>query len=258
MATAERRENTETRLTRAQSALIAIGAMFLPGIPAYNWLWPWLDSHPEWNTPIQSAVYVYFIVCTLFIGLRRWNWDQIGVNRKGIGFGIACGTVLIVARTFALLCTNIPLAWQLTTLDRLLGEAAFYFLLVGVGEELLFRGVMWRALEEWRGTRWALIVTALGFGIWHIYGRGVVGIAVGIIYGIFFGAIRWRAGGIVGLIIVHALMDLSAVAIVPDLRLSYLLTRVQVVNSWLAVLCELTFVGLLIYLWNASRRQPNV
>jgi membrane protease YdiL (CAAX protease family) len=237
-------------LTPSQSALVEIGIMFLPGIPAYLWLWPNVDG-TDLLLPVQSAVYVYFIACTLFIGLRRWNWDQIGINRKGIGFSLACGLVLIAARTLALLCTNIPLSWQLTTLNRLIGDVAFYFLLVGVGEELLFRGVMYRALEEWRGTRWALIITTLGFGVWHIYGRGVVGIAVGIIYGIFFGAIRWRAGGIVGLIIAHGLMDLSAIAIVPDLSMSYLLTQVQVVNSWFAILSEVTFVGLLIYLWKA-------
>lgn len=112
---------------------------------------------------------------------------------------------------------------------------------------------MYRALEEWRGTRWAIWVTTLGFGIWHIYGRWLAGFAAGIIFGIYFGAIRWRAGGIVGLTIAHGMMDLSAVAIVPDLRLGYLLTQVQVVNSWLAILSEVTFVGLLIYLWRAPR-----
>ena len=244
------------RLSPAQLALVEIGIMFLPGIPAYLWLWPNVDG-TAWSVPVQAVVYVYFIVGMLFIGLRRWNWDQLGVNRKGIGFSMACGLVLIAARTLALLCTNLPLAWQLTTLDRLIGDVAYYFLLVGLGEELIFRGVMWRALEEWRGTRWAIWVTTLGFGIWHIYGRGVVGIAVGIIYGIFFGAIRWRAGGIVGLIVAHALLDLSTVAIAPDVSMSYLLTQVQVVNSWLALLSEATFAGLLIYLWKMPRWRRN-
>ncbi len=74
------------------------------------------------------------------------------------------------------------------------------------------------------------------------------GIAVGIIYGIFFAAIRWRAGGIVGLIIAHGLMDLSIVAMVPNVDLNFLMTQVQVVNSWLAILSEIIFLGLLIYL----------
>jgi len=240
-------------MTRSESALVEIGLMFLPGIPAYLWLWPTVTG-TIWETPANVLVYIYFIVCILFIGLRRWNWDAIGVNRKGIGFSIACGAVLIVARTFALASTNIPFAWQFTTLDRLLSEIFFYFALVGVAEELIFRGVAYRALEEWRGARWAIWLTALGFGIWHIGGRGIAGFAAGILYGIFFGAIRWRAGGIIGLIVAHALMDLSTVAIVPNIEMSYLLNDIQVVNSWLAILSEATFVGLLIYLWKAPRR----
>jgi membrane protease YdiL (CAAX protease family) len=240
-------------LTKSESGLIEIGLMFLPGIPAYFWLWTHVTD-TVWEKPANAFVYIYFITCILFIGLRRWSWNDIGINRHGIGFSLACGGVLIAARMFALACTNIPLAWQLTTLGRLLGEIFFYFALVGVGEELIFRGVLWRALEEWRGTRWAIWVTTLGFGIWHIGGRGMVGIAVGIFYGIFFAAIRWRAGGIIGLIVAHALIDLSTVAITPNVEMSYLLTQVQVVNSWLALLSEITFVGLLIYLWKAPRR----
>lgn len=241
-------------LTRSESALVEIGLMFLPGIPALIWLWPRVSGTP-WETPANVAVYVYFIVGMLFIGLRRWSWSAIGINRYGIGFSLACGAILILARLFALASTNIPFAWQLTPLDRFIGEIVFYFALVGLGEELIFRGVMWRALEEWRGARWAIWLSILGFGIWHIGGRGIAGIATGIIYGIFFAAIRWRAGGIVGLIIVHALMDLSTVAIVPNIEMNYLLTQVQVINSWFAILSEITFIGLLIYLWKTPRRQ---
>jgi hypothetical protein len=79
------------------------------------------------------------------------------------------------------------------------------------------------------------------------------GIAVGIFYRIFFAAIRWRAGGIVELIIVHGPIDLSAIAIVPNIGMNFLLT--QVVNSWLAILSEIIFLGLSIYLWKAPRRQ---
>lgn len=241
-------------LSKSESALIEIGLMFLPGIPAYFWLWPRVTD-TFWETPANVVVYVYFIIGILFIGLRRWNWNEIGINRNGIGFSLACGLGLIAARFFALACTNIPFAWQLTTIERFVGEVFFYFALVGVGEELIFRGVAYRALEEWRGTRWAIWVTTLGFGIWHIGGRGIAGIAVGILYGLFFAAIRWRAGGIVGLIIAHGLIDLSTIAIVPDIRIDYLLREVRVVNSWLAILSEIIFLGLLIYLWKAPRRQ---
>jgi hypothetical protein len=53
----------------------------------------------------------------------------------------------------------------------LIGDVLFYLLLVGVTEELVFRGLMYRALEEWRGTRWAIWGTTIAFGLWHVGAR---------------------------------------------------------------------------------------
>jgi membrane protease YdiL (CAAX protease family) len=239
----------KVHLSPSQSALVEIGMMFLPALPAYIWLWPNV-SGSEWLMSVQSAVYVYFIAGALFIGLRRWNWDQLGLNRRGIGLSLACGALLVLARTFALLSTNIPLSLQFTTPSRWVSEIAFYFLLVGVGEELLFRGLMYRALEEWRGVRWAIWGTTLVFGLWHVGGRGLLGFAGGVIYGVLFGAIRWRAGGIVGLMIVHGLVDITTAAIVPENPLRYF-NQVQIVQPLLAILTVVVLVGLPVYLWTA-------
>ncbi len=237
------------RLLPSQATLVEICILFLPAIPAYLWLWPNVDG-TIWNAPVQSAVYVYFIAGALFIGLRRWNRDQLGLNRHGIGLSLSCGVLLVLARTFALLSTNIPLSLQFTTLARWMSEIAFYFLLVGVGEELLFRGLMYRALEEWRGVRWAIWGTTLVFGLWHVGGGGLLGLAGGAIYGLLFGAIRWRAGGIVGLMIVHGLVDITTAAIVPENPLRYF-NQVQIVQPLLAILTVAVLVGLPVCLWTA-------
>jgi membrane protease YdiL (CAAX protease family) len=240
----------KTRLLPSQSALVEIGILFLPAIPAFLWLWPNVGG-TIWNTPVQSAVYVYFIAGALFIGLRRWNRDQLGLNRHGIGLSLACGVLLVLARTFALLSTNIPLSLQFLTLTRWVGEIVFNFLLVGVGEELLFRGLMYHALEEWRGVRWAIWGTTLAFGLWHV-GGGLLGFAGGAIYGVLFGVIRWRAGGIAGLMIAHGLLDITTTAIVPENPLQYF-NQVQVVQPLLALLTIILLVGIPVYLWQASR-----
>ena len=235
--------------TAAQSALVELGILFLPGIPALIWLWPRVHG-TEWNTLVQSAVYVYLIAGALFIGLRRWSWDQLGLNRKGIGFALACGAVVILGRLVVLLATSIPLSFQLTTLDRIVGETIFYFLLVGLGEELVFRGLMYRALDEWRGTHWAIWGSSLGFGLFHL-GHGDPTIVVAVFIGALFAAIRWRTGGIVGLIVVHALYDLSVVAMVPDLSMNYLITQVQIHNWVLVALGYAMMIGTGICLWKA-------
>lgn len=236
-------------LSSAQSALVEIGILFLPGIPALVWLWPNV-SGTVWNTPVQSVVYGYLIAGALFIGLRRWSWDQLGLNRQGIGFTLACGLVLILGRMIVLMATSIPLSFQFATLDRLIGETVFYFLLVGLGEELIFRGLMYRALDEWRGTRLAIWGSSLGFGLFHL-GHGDPTIVVAVFIGVLFAAMRWRTGGIVGLILAHALYDLSVVALVPDLSISDLMTQVQIHNWFLVVLGYALLIGVGLYLWKA-------
>lgn len=244
-------------MTSAQSALLELGILFLPGIPALIWLWPRVAG-TEWSRPAQSAVYVYLIAGTLFIGLRRWNWDQLGLNCKGIRFTLACGAVVIIGRLIVVLGTSLPLSFQFATLDRAIGESIYYLLLVGLSEELTFRGLMYRALDEWRGTRWAIWGSSLAFGLFHL-GHGDPTIVVAIFIGALFAAIRWRTGGIVGLIVVHALYDLSVVAIMPDLTMNYLVTQVQIHSWFLVAIGYAIMYGVGIYLWKAPlRRELNV
>ena len=239
--------------TPAQSALIELGILFLPGIPALIWLFPRV-SGTEWNTPVQSVVYVYLIAGALFIGLRRWNWEQLGLNRKGIWFALVCGAVVILGGLLVLLATSIPLGFQFATLDRIVGETIYYFLLVGLCEELVFRGLMYRALDEWRGTRLAIWGSSLGFGLFHL-GHGDPTMVVAVFIGALFAAIRWRTGGIVGLIVVHALYDFSVVAIMPDLSMVFLITQTQIHNWFLVALGYAMMIGVGIYLWKAPLQK---
>ena len=59
------------RFPRGVQALVEVGILFLPGIPAYIWLWPNLES-TDWFMPVQVLVYVYFLAGGLIIG-RRWS-----------------------------------------------------------------------------------------------------------------------------------------------------------------------------------------
>ena len=53
-------------LTKSESALAEIGLVFLPGIPAYFWLWPRV-ADTTWDRSANALVYIYFIVGILFI-----------------------------------------------------------------------------------------------------------------------------------------------------------------------------------------------
>jgi membrane protease YdiL (CAAX protease family) len=196
------------------STLLELGILFLPAIPAYLWVWPNLTGSD--TDAFQVIVYLYFLAGALFIGLRRWNWDQLGINRKGIWLTLACSLVILAGRLMIIL----SIGWtvrppQLTWLS-LAGRLLYYFGLVGLVEELLFRGLIYRMLEDWRGARWAIWGSSAGFLLWHVFGQGLlIGMAT-LLIGLLFALLRRRGGGIVGLIVLHALWDLESALLVSD------------------------------------------
>ncbi|HVN55458.1 MAG TPA: CPBP family intramembrane glutamic endopeptidase [Anaerolineaceae bacterium] len=203
----------KNQLPPGLSALLEVVVMFLPAIPAYIWLWPNVHGTSAWIA--ESCANLYAIAGSLVIGLRRWDLDQLGVNRRGLWLSLACGAAILVGRTLVILSVDWGLPPPQFSLLRLVGDFIFYFALVGVGQELLFRGLIYRALEDWRGTRWAIWISSLGFGLWHI-GGGPLMIAATALYGVIFAVIRWRAGGILGLVLVHGLMDYAGGLLLPS------------------------------------------
>lgn len=197
-----------------RSAWLEIGLLFLPAIPAYLWLWPNLRGAQ--NDIAQAIVDLYVLAGTLVIGLRRWDWGQLGLNRRGIGLTLVCGLVILAGRLIIILSINWavhPASW---TWLQLAGNLVDLIILVGLTQELLFRGLIYRLLEEWRGVRWAIWGSSIGFGLWHVFGQGPIAGLATILIGLLFGLIRLRAGGIVGLIVLHALWDLETLGLVSD------------------------------------------
>jgi membrane protease YdiL (CAAX protease family) len=236
----------KTRLQPSVAALIEVGIMFLPGIPAYIWLWPNVTGTAR--TIAQMLVYAYFLAGTLFIGLRRWNLNQLGLNRRGWGVSLICGITVVVAMILGRLAINLPPESQPMTIEGLAFDIAYYFGLVGFIEELLFRGLIYRALEELRGTRLAIWGSALAFGVYHVGWQGLLGGLGTAFLGLIDGAIRWRAGGIVGLILIHGLYDTIAVELWPNVGIAQA-EQLRVVNSVLAIIVDALLFGTLVYLW---------
>ncbi len=105
--------------------------MFLPAIPAYLWLWPNVKG-TGWFVPVQAAVCLYFMAGSLIIGLRRWSSRDLGLNRDGIGLSLACGAVFLAAQVAGRFAVNLPFEPQPVSLAGLIGDIAFYFVLVGL------------------------------------------------------------------------------------------------------------------------------
>jgi len=67
----------------------------------------------------------------------------------------------------------------------------------GIGEEIMFRGVLFRIVEEGLGTWWALAISALLFGALHIANPGAtlwssaaIAIEAGLLFGLLYHVTR--------------------------------------------------------------------
>ena len=198
--------------TPVLSALLKVGIMFLPAIPAYLWIWPAINGTGE--TIFQVLVYIYVLFGTIFIGRKYWKWHELGINRQGIWISLACALSFVIARGLIILGVSWKVSPDPVSPWGLAWDIFYLFFLVGLTEELLFRGLIYHALEEQKNTRWAIWGSAFGFMLWHIFGQGVlIGLATFVI-GLVFALIRQRGGGIVGLIVLHGLWDLESTLLV--------------------------------------------
>jgi membrane protease YdiL (CAAX protease family) len=240
-----------SRLHPGFRAMIEVGILFLPSIPAYLWLWPNLDP-PGLVTLVQSLAYLYVLAGCAVIGRRRWSWGQLGLNRRGIGLSLACGAVLIGEDVLARMALGLPLTFRPVSPGGLIGDIAFYFLLVGLVEELLFRGLIYRALADWLNPGLAIAGSALGFGLWHVGWAGPMAMAH-VVIGLLFGLIRWRAGGISGLIAVHGLMDLVALQWDPPLGPDRI-GQLGPFEPIPALIGDAALLAMVLYLWKGHPR----
>jgi membrane protease YdiL (CAAX protease family) len=232
------------------AALLLVGLLFLPAIPAYLWMWPAV-SGTRWLMPVQIGVYLYLLAGSLWIGLRVWDLDQLGINARGLGQSLAWGAVLVAGRSLVILGTSLSVGPRPWTFSEFVGDLLFYFGLVGPVEEFLFRGLIFRALEDWRGERTAVWGSAIAFGLYHVGVGGVLGFIAGLVSGIILGAIRLRAGGIVGPILVHGLIDVTAVEMAPAVT-TWDFSHAGFPHPLVIVAGYLVIVGLLVFLWKLA------
>ncbi len=82
-------------------------------------------------------------------------------------------------------------------------------------EELVFRGILFDALESQWGVWVTLIATAMLFGLGHLrgYPSGVVGACLAAVFGFAMGVLRLWSGGLILPIVAHMVADATIYAI---------------------------------------------
>ena len=100
--------------------------------------------------------------------------------------------------------------------DSSWSEIALVSLSAGVGEEMLFRGVIQTSIGTWLGMAWGLVLSSLLFGFFHPISLTYMIIAS--ILGVYLGAVLIADGNLLTSMVVHALYDFAALGYLLRIR----------------------------------------
>ncbi|MCP1727816.1 membrane protease YdiL (CAAX protease family) [Natronospira proteinivora] len=170
-------------------------------------------GHPLYGALLFQAAFIpVALILALWLGLTPWA--DLHFDLATIGLTLA-GTALMFLFYMALLPFGFQWARRLETqvaemmATLFQGKSQHWALLLailaGVGEELLFRGVIQAGLAEWLGWQAGLILSSLLFGLAHCISRAYFIIAC--LMGFYMGLIYLWSGNLLLVILIHALYD---------------------------------------------------
>jgi len=176
-------------------------------------------------TYLQSMAITGSVFLFLAVVLRFQRWLFVDLGLKGFTLGnTGFGFLLLVVANVVLQLISItipafrpgPDDFVMLLLPRTTGERLLWLGLsatAAVGEETIFRGYVLTRLHHVFG-HWtpAVILSALGFGLAHIY-QGWAGVVLTAVYGVIFSLVYIRRQSLWPCIIAHFLQD--AIAILP-------------------------------------------
>jgi membrane protease YdiL (CAAX protease family) len=155
---------------------------------------------------LQLAVMIpaYLVLVLVLEGRRppeelrpgRWPGLLIGLALGAALFGVCFGIIAVLGG-YRFEGVDPGYGWLEPVL--MLGVAA------GIGEEILFRGVLFRLLEEWLGTWFAATASGLAFGYLHLgnpdatlWGAAAIALEAGIMFAVLYALTRslWLVIGV--------------------------------------------------------------
>jgi len=168
---------------------------------------PFYVSEKVDPTSAYYIVYsIYIIGSFVFLKVNRRKLYEIGLTVKNTFQSLYHTLALLVGFGIArFIVTDIQIVRNLSL--QLLGEQLIYnFIFSGLGQELLFRGVMLFSIWRWKGVNTSLIVSSVLFGAIHIT-RSVGYVFITAFFGAYWGYVTINTKNIIGPIVAHGLFN---------------------------------------------------
>lgn len=184
--------------------LLCVGVSIPLALPLY--LNPGLASNTTALSLLQlSVVAVAYLILTLLIEKRRPPYELAPGRWPGLLWGLALGTALFLV-CFAVI--TLLGGYRFEGLDggyRWLEPILVLGVGAGISEELIFRGVLFRLVEELLGTWFAAFLSALVFGFLHlgnqdatVLGATAIALEAGLLFALLYALTRslWLCIGV--------------------------------------------------------------
>ena len=191
-------------------ALIPLYVLFTSSLP-------WFFLGQQYLLP---AVY------SIIIGLCLWHIYYRNLNLNEI-FGFKVNTLLrysllgillaIGPGVMEYLILTPPPPFPTFELKYLLRDLVYMVLFVGIGEELLFRGLIQRDLSDAFGRRWGLIGASVIFAVMHMTWRSSAELIFVFAAGMLLGYVYQRTRSLTASIVLHGVANTILVSVMPYL-----------------------------------------
>lgn len=145
------------------------------------------------------------------VGLTKYNkrtLAEIGLTRKGLIPSLGNSMILVLAFSLTrFIVADLKLSPDVYSLE-VVAFNVFFWALSGLGQEILFRGLILFSLNRWKGWKVALLVSTILFGLIHVLRYpSISGIVLISVIGGFWGWIALKTKNIIGTTIAHFIFN---------------------------------------------------
>jgi uncharacterized protein len=182
-----------------REVIVMLAVFFEAGLAPLSLLLGWLFGHPPleqfvWRSEDALIGFLATVPLVLmFLAMLRWPVGPLARVKKFCYHEV------------------VPLlndcSWS---------EIALVSLSAGVGEEMLFRGVIQTSIGSWLGVAWGLVLASLLFGLFHPISLTYMIIAS--ILGVYLGSVFFANGNLLTSMVVHAIYDFAALGYLLRIR----------------------------------------
>jgi len=176
---------------------------------------PWFFISQQYLLP---AVYSIILALSLLhIYQNKLSLKYIFGFRKEklLLYTLACLAIGAVLGTMEYSILRPAPAFPTFEVKYLLRDMIYMFLFVGLGEELLFRGLLQIDLMKVFGVKGGLILASLMFAIMHLTWRSIPELGFVFVAGLVLGFLYWKTKNLVLPTIVHGANNVMLVAVLP-------------------------------------------